>query len=102
MEMLLTGKPISAVQALTWGLVNRVVSAELLDDAVREFTDAVCATSPVAVRLGKAAFYDQLALDAPEAYRRAADVMTGNARKRDAQEGMQAFLDKRRPRWTGE
>jgi enoyl-CoA hydratase/carnithine racemase len=102
MEMLLTGKPISAAQALGWGLINRAVPAEQLDDAVREFTDAIRATSPVAVRLGKAAFYDQLALDEPEAYRRATEVMTCNALKRDAQEGMRAFLDKRRPRWTGE
>jgi enoyl-CoA hydratase/carnithine racemase len=102
MEMLLTGKPISAQQALAWGLINRVVPAEQLDAAVRDFTDAVRATSSVAVRLGKRAFYDQLAVDEPEAYRRATDVMTGNALKRDAQEGMQAFLDKRRPRWTGE
>jgi enoyl-CoA hydratase/carnithine racemase len=102
MEMLLTGKPISAAQALAWGLINRAVPAEQLDDAVREFTDAVRATSPAAVRLGKAAFYDQLALGESEAYRRATDVMTCNALKRDAQEGMRAFLDKRRPRWTGE
>jgi enoyl-CoA hydratase/carnithine racemase len=102
MEMLLTGKPIGAAQALAWGLVNRVVPAERLDDAVAEFTDVVLASSPVTVRLGKAAFYEQIALDEPEAYRRATDVMTWNAMKQDAQEGMRAFLEKRRPRWAGE
>jgi enoyl-CoA hydratase/carnithine racemase len=102
LEMLLTGKPVSAAQALAWGLVNRVVPADRLDDAVREFTDAIRASSPAVVRLGKAAFYEQIALDEPEAYRQATDVMTCNAQQRDAQEGMRAFLEKRRPRWAGE
>ncbi len=102
MEMLLTGKPISARQALAWGLVNRVVPAGQLDDAVREFTDAVVASSPLTVRLGKRAFYRGLEVDEAEAYRLATEVMTDNALRRDAQEGMSAFLQKRRPEWTGE
>jgi enoyl-CoA hydratase/carnithine racemase len=101
MEMLLTGKPVSARQALAWGLVNRVVEASLLDDAVREFTDAILASSPLVVRLGKEAFYRGLEVDEPEAYRLANAVMTDNALCRDAQEGMSAFLQKRRPEWTG-
>jgi enoyl-CoA hydratase/carnithine racemase len=102
LEMLLTGKPISAEQALHWGLVNRVVAADQLDAAVREYADAILASSPLTVQLGKAAFYDSLALDEPAAYERAVDVMTDNACRRDAQEGMAAFLQKRRPAWTGE
>jgi enoyl-CoA hydratase/carnithine racemase len=102
MEMLLTGKPISARRALELGLVNRVVPAEQLDAAVQEFTDAILASSPLTVRLGKVAFYDQLALDEPTAYERATDVMTENALCRDAQEGMSAFLGKRKPQWTGQ
>jgi enoyl-CoA hydratase/carnithine racemase len=102
LEMLLTGKPISAQQALAWGLINRAVPAGQLDEAVREFVDAILSSSPLTVRLGKEAFYDQLALDEGEAYARATEVMTCNALKRDAQEGMRAFLDKRRPRWAGE
>jgi enoyl-CoA hydratase/carnithine racemase len=102
MEMLLTGKPISAGRAFELGLINRVVPAEGLDDAVREFTDAIKASSPLTVRIGKAAFYDQLALDEPLAYERATEVMTDNAVKQDAQEGMSAFLQKRPPRWKGE
>jgi enoyl-CoA hydratase/carnithine racemase len=69
---------------------------------VQEFVDAVLAASPLTVRLGKAAFYEGLALDEPSAYARANAVMTDNALGRDAQEGISAFLDKRRPRWTGE
>jgi enoyl-CoA hydratase/carnithine racemase len=102
MEMLLTGKPISAQRAYELGLVNRVVPADQLDAAVQEYVEAVLASSPLTVRLGKAAFYDQLALDEPAAYERATDVMTDNAVRRDAQEGMTAFLQKRRPTWTGE
>jgi enoyl-CoA hydratase/carnithine racemase len=102
LEMLLTGKAISAQQALAWGLVNRVVPIGELDSVVKEFTDAIRASSPLTVRLGKQAFYDQLALDEASAYERATQVMTGNALCRDAQEGMSAFLEKRRPAWTGE
>ncbi len=102
LEMLLTGKPISAAQALAWGLVNRVVPMSELDSAVREFTDAIRASSALTVRIGKQAFYDQLALDEAAAYDRATEVMTRNAVCRDAQEGMSAFLHKRRPMWTGD
>jgi enoyl-CoA hydratase/carnithine racemase len=102
MEMLLTGRPISAQQALAWGLINRAVPAEQLDAAVKEFVDAVLASSPLTIRMGKAAFYDGLALDEGTAYERATEVMTDNACRRDAQEGMTAFLQKRKPTWTGE
>lgn len=102
LEMLLTGKPISARRALELGLVNRVVSASELDAAVAELVDAILASSPLTIRLGKAAFYDQLALDETTAYERATCVMTDNAGRADAQEGIQAFLQKRRPAWTGE
>ena len=101
LEMLLTGKPISAARALELGLINRVVRADGLDAAVQEFVDAIVGSSPLTVRLGKAAFYDQLALDEATAYDRATCVMTGNAICADAQEGIQAFLQKRRPEWTG-
>jgi len=102
LEMLLTGKPITAQRAYELGLVNRVVPADQLDAAIDEYVQAIVASSPLTVRLGKAAFYDQLALDEPTAYERATEVMTDNATRRDAQEGMQAFLQKRRPVWTGE
>ncbi|HTU19502.1 MAG TPA: enoyl-CoA hydratase [Gemmataceae bacterium] len=102
LEMLLTGKAMSAQQALAWQLVNRVVPAEQLDATVREFTDAIRASSPLTIRIGKQAFYDQLALDEASAYDRATDVMTRNVVCQDAQEGMSAFLHKRPPNWTGQ
>jgi enoyl-CoA hydratase/carnithine racemase len=102
LEMLLTGRPITARQALEWGLVNRVVAATDLDGAVNELVEAIRSSSPLTLRLGKAAFYDQLGLPEAAAYQRANAVMTDNALRHDAQEGMQAFLQKRRPSWTGE
>jgi enoyl-CoA hydratase/carnithine racemase len=102
LEMLLTGKPISAQRAYELGLVNRVVPPGQLDGAVQEYVDAILASSPVTIALGKAAFYDQLATDEETAYTRATEVMTDNALKYDAQEGMHAFLQKRPPQWRGE
>ena len=102
MEMLLTGKPITAQQALAAGLVNRVVPEDQLDAAVAELTTAICQTSPLTVAMGKWEFYDQLPLDESTAYDRAVHVMTENAVTHDAQEGISAFLQKRPPQWTGE
>src|SRR5262249_24559598 len=101
LEMLLTGQPISARRALELGLVNRMVPADGLAAAGPELTDAGRSASPLTVQLGKAAFYDQLALDEEAGYARATEVMTDNALRQEAQEGMLAFLHKRRPAWTG-
>jgi enoyl-CoA hydratase/carnithine racemase len=99
MEMLLTGRPISAQRACELGLVNRVVPPEALDAAVQEYVEAICATSAATVRFGKRAFYAQRALAEADAYRCAIDVMTENAIHADAREGIQAFLEKRLPQW---
>jgi enoyl-CoA hydratase/carnithine racemase len=101
MEMLLTGRTIDAATALAWGLVNRVVPAERLDDAVREFTDVILARSPVTIRIGKQAFYQQVdrALDA--AYDVSSEAMACNLLHEDAAEGMDAFLAKRAANWRG-
>jgi len=102
MEMLLTGQSITAQRAYEVGLINRVVPGDQLDAAVKEFSDAIVASSPLVLRLGKRAFYDQYALPETTAYERATDVMTHNAVCHDAQEGIAAFLQKRRPSWTRE
>lgn len=101
MDMLLTGRSIPAAEALAAGLVNRVVAPEALDRAVMEMAEPILAASPLTVRLGKAAVYEQLALAECEAYSLATDVMTDNALRGDAQEGMTAFLHKRTPHWRG-
>ncbi|MBM3995974.1 MAG: enoyl-CoA hydratase [Planctomycetes bacterium] len=102
MEMLLTGKPISAQRAYELGLINRVVAADRLDMAIGEFLDAILSSSAMTIRLGKAAFYRQLAMEEGAAYDDANAVMTENAVCGDAQEGIAAFLGKRRPVWKGE
>jgi enoyl-CoA hydratase/carnithine racemase len=101
MEMLLLGKPVSAQQALQWGLINRAVPQDRLDATVAEFVEAIRSSSQLTLRLGKAAFYEGLELDEAAAYLHATDVMTDNACRQDAQEGMSAFLEKRKPTWTG-
>ena len=102
LEMLLTGLPITAERALEVGLINRVVPAAELDAAILEFTNAIVASSSMTIQLGKKAFYDQIVLDEATAYERATCVMTENAVKHDAQEGISAFLQKRTPQWKGE
>ena len=102
MEMLLTGNPISAQRACELGLVNQVVPAEQLDEAVQTFVDAIVASSAKVISLGKAAFYDQLSLDEVSAYDQANAVMTKNACEDDAQEGISAFLDRRPPKWSND
>ncbi len=101
MEMLLTGSPIDAATAADWGLVNRVVPADRLDDAVADLAERIASASPLTVGLGKQAFYRQIDLDKRQAYDLTKVVMSMNAMAADAQEGIGAFLDKRPPKWTG-
>ena len=101
LEMLLTGEPISAATAHEWGLVNRVVGEDELDQAVDALVAAVDRSSPLTVAIGKEAFYEQIELDEHRAYDLTKSVMTMNAMAADAQEGICAFLDKRPPEWTG-
>jgi enoyl-CoA hydratase/carnithine racemase len=101
MQMLLTGEPIDAATALDWGLVNRVVPGEQLEDAVQELVAAIARSSAYTVATGKHAFYSQLDRAEGEAYEHCRVVMSENALTHDAQEGMSAFLDKRDPVWRG-
>lgn len=102
LQMLLTGEPISADEALSAGLVNRVVPPEDLDAAVAQLAEAIQRASPAVVRLGKRAFYEQLRLSESAAYEQAIEVMTRNSQWPDAREGITAFLEKRPPVWCTE
>jgi enoyl-CoA hydratase/carnithine racemase len=102
LDMLLTGRPIDAATALDWGLLNRVVPAEALDDEVAIIVDAIARSSPLTLGMGKEAFYAQIELDEHRAYDLTKAVMAMNARADDAQEGMSAFLEKRPPAWRGQ
>lgn len=99
LEMLLTGDMIDAATALQWGLVNRVVPADRLDDEVDALVARIASASPSIVALGKHAFYAQEALDEAGAYALTCAVMVDNAQADDAHEGMRAFLEKRTPVW---
>ena len=101
LEMLLTGRPIDAATAVEWGLINRAVPAAQLEDSVGELVDAIAASSPLTVGLGKEAFYAQIELDEHRAYDLTKTVMSANSLAGDAQEGICAFLEKREPRWKG-
>src|SRR3954470_24415058 len=99
MEMLLTGELIDAATALEFGLVNRVVPAEQLSQAVEGCAAIIAAKSPAAIELGKRAVRQQACLDLPEAYDHASRAMVENMLAADAAEGISAFLDKRAPKW---
>ncbi|MEZ5247258.1 MAG: enoyl-CoA hydratase [Acidimicrobiales bacterium] len=99
MQMLLTGNPISASTAADWGLVNSVVPAGELDSAVDALAADIVRWSSQTVAVGKAAFYDQIGRAEADAYDVAKRVMSANAVDPVAQEGINAFLEKRAPDW---
>jgi enoyl-CoA hydratase/carnithine racemase len=101
MEMLLTGELIDATRAHDLGLVNRVVPEAALDAAVTQLAGQIVAKSPLTLAIGKEAYYRQAEMNLDEAYAYASEVMTRNMLARDAAEGIDAFLGKRQPAWTG-
>jgi enoyl-CoA hydratase/carnithine racemase len=101
MEMLLTGDFISARRAYEIGLVNRVVSSSELDRAAYAFAEKISSKSPLTLKIGKKAFYEQAEKDLRAAYEYSSRVMVENMMARDAEEGIDAFLEKREPRWKG-
>lgn len=99
MEMLLTGSFIDAQEARVRGLVNRVVPAEQLDAAVEEWLAAILAKPREALALGKQLFYRQREVGIEAAYQMASQTMACNMVHPVAQEGVQAFIEKRKPQW---
>lgn len=99
MELLLTGKPIDAATALAWGLVNRVVPAEKLDEEIGKFVQIILARSPAVVEVGKRTYYRQIDQSLEVAYDTAGATMVRNLSLDDAAEGIAAFLGKRTPAW---
>jgi enoyl-CoA hydratase/carnithine racemase len=101
MEMLLTGDLIDAAKAQQLGLINRVVPEPELHQATRALAIQIATKSPLTVALGKEAFYRQAEMDLSAAYDYTSEIMTRNMLARDAGEGIDAFLAKRPPQWTG-
>jgi enoyl-CoA hydratase/carnithine racemase len=106
MDMLLTGDMIDAKAAMAGGLINKAVPDAPLDAALDEAVDVYCrqiiSKSPLTLKIGKEAFYRQLEMPLEDAYAYASEVMVTNMLARDAEEGIDAFLEKRDPEWTGE
>jgi enoyl-CoA hydratase/carnithine racemase len=101
LEMLMTGRLISAQEAERYGLINRVIPEGELDNSVMDLALSIAEASPLVLRIGKQAFYNQVEQDERHAYEYAGNVMTLNLMAEDAQEGIKAFLKKRKPAWKG-
>jgi enoyl-CoA hydratase/carnithine racemase len=97
MEMLLTGEPISAQQAMEWGLINRVVPAEQLDAEVQKLASTLAAKPPATLAAGKRAFYQQMDLGLEQAYALASGVIAASFAHEEGRAGMDAFIEKRPP-----
>ena len=100
-EMLVTGEFISAEEAKAKGLVNRVAAPESLDAEVEALVAAIVAKPRVAIAMGKQLFYRQLETGIEDAYQDAGHTMACNMMDEAALEGVQAFIDKRKPAWSG-
>ena len=100
LEMGFTGDVIDAATAAEWGLINRSVPDADLDAAVDDLMARATRGSPAGKALGKRAFYAQIDLDQTKAYEYAVEVMAADAAAADAQEGIAAFLEKRKPSYA--
>jgi enoyl-CoA hydratase/carnithine racemase len=98
-EMLVTGDTIDAQQAQEQGLVNRVVEPERLDAEVERLAASILAKPRIAVAMGKTLFYRQVEIGLEDAYEAAGETMACNMMEAQALEGVQAFIEKRAPRW---
>jgi enoyl-CoA hydratase/carnithine racemase len=99
--MLLTGDSIDAKTALEWGLINRVVPDAEVAKETRELLRRSTRGSAESKAIGKRAFYRQIDLETADAYAFASNVMADASQTSDAQEGLRAFLEKRRPNFPG-
>ena len=101
MRMLLTGDFISAEQAQAYGLINDAVNNNELKQATMDLAHKIATKSPLAIKLGKQMFYQQLPMDLSAAYAFAGERMACNMDSEDAREGIDAFIEKRKPEWAG-
>jgi len=99
-EMLVTGEFIDAATAKARGLVNRVVPADQLDAEVKRLAEAIIAKPSLAIGMGKGLFYRQLEMGVDAAYQLAGETMACNMIDDVAQEGVAAFMEKRKPHWS--
>jgi enoyl-CoA hydratase/carnithine racemase len=101
LEMAMTGDAIDAGRAAEWGLINKAVPAADLDRETLDLLQRATRGSALSKGIGKQAYYAQIDLDQPKAYAYAIEVMASASQTSDAKEGVAAFLEKRRPKFTG-
>ncbi len=102
MEMLLLGEMVSAQRAVEIGLINKAVPTEELEQTTLTLAETIASKSPLSLKIGKKAFYRQIEQGLESAYEYCSQVMTENMMARDAEEGINAFMEKRPPVWRGE
>ena len=100
MEMLLTGESLSATDAVNFGLVNKCVKHEFLKKTTLDMASLIASKPKSTVRIGKKAFYNQIELPTNKAYEYTSKVMALNMMEKDANEGIEAFVNKRDPHWS--
>ena len=101
MEMLLMGEMIPAETAAQWGLINRVTDEGKAEEDALKMAEVIASKSPATVKIGIEAFYKQAEMPLDQAYDYTAQVMVDNMMHRDAEEGINAFIEKRKPEWQG-
>ncbi|MGC8604848.1 MAG: enoyl-CoA hydratase [Desulfomonilaceae bacterium] len=101
MEMLLTGRLITAHEAQIYGLINQIVPDPELENATYNLAEIIAKSSSLTLAIGKKAFYSQIDMPENKAYDHAVEVMTFNLMTEDAQNGIKAFLAKKPPIWRG-
>ena len=100
LQMLFTGDPISAQDALLHGLVSHVVPEEKLEEETMEVAAKICTASSSVIAVGKSCFYQQINMNRNQAYQLAEGTMVHNLSLADGQEGIEAFMAKRQPVWN--
>ena len=99
MKMLLTGEPITATYAKEIGLINDHFEGSKLEEEVMSLAEKIASKSNKVIKIGKKAFYKQLEMPLEKAYKYTSKIMSENMMTLDAQEGITAFLEKRKPNW---
>jgi enoyl-CoA hydratase/carnithine racemase len=99
-EMLVTGDFLSPQEALNQGLINKIADSDKLDEVLDSLIQKILAKPPVALAMGKELFYMQLETGIEKAYAYATQTMACNMMDNSALEGVQAFIEKRKPNWS--